>query len=384
MPLRPAIALLVTLLAAGCRAATPPTATHAPARPEPAVSIAVTYREAANVFEILDNLSGWWSGKCDPEYRAYWKERYGITADDEQRFATYKQIRKRHYPYPTPDEGHDGEVDLFGPTKAVDRFAQAFYAAATLDAAFAELAHVVAADELATLKAFYASYRSSYEPLLAESAVYSDIAAAIGPKLTDARTTTYLDQLARAYGVADLPPFTALYVWWPPVAAIRANNRDRFLLLKYNPTRHRSNAITDFDLPVHEFAHYVSGHQSNERKRALSKAFVKGCDVTADVAPVKILEEPLAVVHQKLFLELADPQHLDFSAPWYGGDAWVSPFAKAIYPQVKEAHRAGRPIDDALMRTMAQSCADLKLARPSAAAPADSASAPPPPPGPGH
>lgn len=352
--------VVVVSSATSCRS---PAAMPPPPRPPPrppAVSIAVTYREGANVFEILDNVSNWWPAKCDSEYRDYWKERFGISDDDERRFAAYKQIRKAHYPRPAdaPERG----ADLFGPAKAVDRFAEAFYGAATVDAALATLAGLVTAEELATLKDFYTAYRPSYEPLLAESRPYSDIAAGMQSKLAEARVIAYLEKIARSYGVTALPPFTALYVWWPPVDGVSANNRDRYLLLKYNPTRHRSNAGSDFDVPVHEFAHYVSAHQSEERKLALSKTFLAGCDPTKRVPPVKILEEPLAVAHQKMFLALVDPQRFDVTAPWYHGDKWVDPFAKAIYPHVVQVHGSGRMIDDALMTTMASSCAEL-LAR---------------------
>jgi hypothetical protein len=54
---------------------------------------------------------------------------------------------------------------------------------------------------------------------------------------------------------------------------------------------------------------------------------------------VKLLEEPMAVVHQKLFLSAAAPERFELGSAWYG-DRWVSAYAKAIYPRVKGAHAA--------------------------------------------
>lgn len=343
-----------------------PTATVAIARnADNTASITVTYREAANVFEIMDNVSSWLPGKCDEEYRAYWNERFGITPADEQRFASYKQLRKRSYP--RPPDGQDGSdprtTSLFGPVKPIDRFAAAFYDSQSLDEAFVKLGDVATAQEIAELKAFYAVYRPQYESLLVESKAYLAIASATSTKLEEAHADAYATGLAQFYGVTSLPRFTALYVWWPPVENVTANSRDRFLLLKYNPAKHGNGAASNIDIPIHEFVHYASAHQSEEQKRALTRTFLAGCDPTADVKPVKILEEPLAVAHQKLFLSTADPQHFDASVPWYGGDRWIDPFAKALFAQVKEARAAGRTIDDALMTSAAKSCATLYAAR---------------------
>ncbi len=331
--------------------------------PSKAVQIVVGYREAANVFEILDNVSDWLPGKADEEYRRYWKERFGISPEDEQRFASYKQIRKRTYPRPSEGSG-DGKPDepsLFGPRKPIDRFAESFYASASLDEAFTKLASVTTSEETAELRAFYAAYRTPIAELLEESKAFDPIATSLREKL-GTRADTYAASVARFYGVADLPPFTALYVWWPPVANVTANQRDHYLLLKYNPTRHASSAASAIDVPIHELTHYVSSHQPEEQKRALTQTFLAGCDPRADVKPVKILEEPMAVAQQKLFASVAAPERFDLGAPWYGGDRWIDPFGKALFPLVAEAYAQGRRIDDALMTRAAKSCAELRAA----------------------
>src|SRR5262249_13757064 len=143
----------------------------APSRPV----MVVTYREAANVFEILDNLSNWWSGKCDPEYRAYWVERFGVTPEDEQRFASYKAIRKRYYDYgpsaePTPPKPEDV---LFAPRKPPDRIAEAFYGAQTVAEALAALAAFTTVEDRTFLEQFYAAYRAQCQALLEESEAYA-------------------------------------------------------------------------------------------------------------------------------------------------------------------------------------------------------------------
>lgn len=359
-------AIMTTFVcAAACRPPVAPAAVPAAPAVPAAVrtpSITVTYRDGANVFEILDNVSSWWPDKCDAEYRTYWKERFGITAADDERFATYKKIRKAHYPRPQENDG-ESAPPLFGIAKPLDRFAEAFYGAATVDEGLSRLADVVDREELATLRAIFAVYRPSYEVLLAESAPYRELASALQRRLDDAHASATFLELTRFYGVdaTSVPDFDVLYVWWPPAEHIAANNRGRHLLLKYNPTTHLKKAARDSDLPVHELIHYVSSHQPEEQKRTFAKAFREACRPRPEIAPVDVLEEPMAVAQQKLFLSVVAPEKLEFASPWYG-DPWVSDFAKDIYPQVKEARSRRRPLDADLMRALGRACAS-RLAR---------------------
>jgi hypothetical protein len=332
--------------------------------PSPAAELTVVYREAANIFEILDNVSSWWTGKCDPEYREDWQRRFGITAEDEKRFAVYKEIRKRYYAYPPdvretdPSKTANG---VFAPRKAPDRLAEAFYGATTVDAALAKVREFMGPEDVDALKRFYEAYRVPCEALLAESTVYSEIAVTVQQKLDSARTAAFCRRVAEFYGISEAPRFTVLYVWWPPVEHIAANNRGQFLILKYNSTRHRNDALNDIELPVHEFTHYVMAHQSDAQKQALTGAFLDGCDMRDSMPTPKMLEEPLAEAQQKLFLRVAAPERLDFSIHWYS-DPWVDVFSKAIFDPLGHAYDSGGTMSVALMERIAAAC---RASRPS-------------------
>ena len=41
--------------------------------------VSVHYRETANIFEIMDNVSDWWPGFCHTIYREYWSYRIGFS-----------------------------------------------------------------------------------------------------------------------------------------------------------------------------------------------------------------------------------------------------------------------------------------------------------------
>lgn len=193
--------------------------------------------------------------------------------------------------------------------------------------------------------------------------MYSEIAAALQRRLDTASARAFYRRVADFYSLEETPRFTVLYVWWPPVEHVSANNRGEFLILKYNPTKHRSAALQDIDVPVHEFTHQASAYQTAAQKQALTRAFLGGCDMRGSMPTPKILEEPLAEVQQKLFLRFVAPERLDFSTKWYGGDAWIDPFAKAIYASVSETYDSGGTISVTLMERIAADCRRLKASR---------------------
>jgi hypothetical protein len=70
----------------------------------------------------------------------------------------------------------------------------------------------------------------------------------------------------------------------------------------------------------------------------------------------KVIEEPLAVVFQKLFLRELDPARFDLERPWYGGDRWIDPMANRIFEPVGAAFAAGGPADADLFRRLGTGC----------------------------
>ncbi len=326
-----------------------------PARAPSVIELTVTYREAANAFEILDNVSMWLEDKCDPEYRAYWQKRFGITAADEQRFAAYEQVRARHYPK-APEDARGPLV--FVPGKPADRLAEAFYGAATISEALATVATFATPEETAALRDFFAAYAGPLGDLLGESQGLPAIGAALQLNLDRSGAAAFADELARFYGVAERSRFTVLPVWWPPIEHTSANKRGPFLLLKYHPGRHGADEAKAIDIPIHELAHHLSSRRSLEQTAPLAKVFVERCPLAARLSGPRLLEEPLAVAAQKTFASRVDPEHYQVAGAWYG-DPWASAMSKLIFPEVKRAIEGGKPLDAALMKTAGKACTEL-------------------------
>ena len=101
------------------------------------IRINVTYSRAADIFNLMDNVSRWWEGFCDEEYWEYWSKRYRTTKEDEKYFKTYSELRMRHYSDPAQKEqdpltsrnGFFSTAD----SQAADPLAYEFYKHSTLE-----------------------------------------------------------------------------------------------------------------------------------------------------------------------------------------------------------------------------------------------------------
>lgn len=325
-----------------------------PLRPRRAV-----YRRAASIFETFDNVSMWLQGKCDPEYRAEWEARFGIGDDDLRRFADYKAIRKRYYPVPTGsphDDPRSSPDGLFAPIKAPDRLAAAFYASDKLEEAFTRLPSFMSAEDIAALDDIYRTYAPRFEALFEQEEAYRGVAEAVSARLDAGKFDHFAERVARFYGVPSVPDFTIVYVHWPKGENVAANPRGQYLIMKYALPDQREGAVRDIEIPLHELVHVISARQPEAQKHTFTEAFLSTCASSGDVPGPKVIEEPLAVVFQKLFLRELDPGRFDLDRPWYGGDPWIDPMAKRILAPVEATFAAGGPADPDLFRRLGTGC----------------------------
>lgn len=338
-------AVLLSLLLAACAAPPPRSPPHAPEKH----AFVVSYREAANAFAIVDQISNWFPEKLEPEYLAAWKARFG-----EPRLDGWVEVRKRNW-HPGPED----ESVLIGRAKLPDSLALAFYGEDKLDAALAKAETLIGAADTAVLRATFAQLRPQLDELLVESRAFGAIVPKLAAELDDPRASAFVDELTRFYRVGAIPQFKVEFVWFPPVDSSGASVVGDTLLLRYNPTKQLDDATESADIALHEVTHFVSMHQSEEQKRALSKAFLAKCTKPPpDMQLARLFEEPMAVVHQKMFLAQNAPQRFDRERPWYG-DPYASVSAKMIYDSVAQAHAEHRVLDERIAFAAGRSCREL-------------------------
>lgn len=124
-----------------------------------AIRIEVVYREPADAFEILDNVSEWWPGYSDSAYRESWADSVGTSPSDSTFFAHYARLRSRYFDR-TGQQNEDPRTNRSGlftdsATLTSDPVAFAFYRSETMEEAFQRVEHVVEPDEVEFLRSFY-------------------------------------------------------------------------------------------------------------------------------------------------------------------------------------------------------------------------------------
>ena len=330
----------------------------APRVVSPPPEIEVKYREAADVFELVDNLSEWLPDKCDHEYRAAFIERFGpLSRADLDLFERYAAVRSRYY-----ERVHTRDKTLLGAPPAHDPMAQAFYRSSTLFDAFHALGAFMNAADVAVVRATIESLAPRYAELLKESGAYPRMASTLEQALVETGAARFRARIAHFYGVTEPQTFTVLYVWWPPVESVEANNREGVLLMKYNPTRHGGHPEKEVDVVVHEMGHDVSRRQNEARRRTFSDLYRAGCLFPTEVDNPRAFEEPLTVAQQKIFLRTA--LHDEFAKTKWYNDPWISTVAKKFFPDVSAAYERGDVLDEALVRRLAASCSEVAASWP--------------------
>jgi len=331
------------------------------------VTLKASYREAANIFDIMDCSSNWWDGYCndDGEYQKEWIRRFKLSDKDKELFTQYKNVREKYYSdvdgkEKDPSKNPNGFFSRTGQIQE-DRLAKTFYGAANLNDAFKKLADFVEAKEIEFLKKFYKHFEPDYSKILGESKVFARQAEDLDRYLQNPKFTDFVNKIARFYRVDVDLKYEVLLNWWPPLKATNASPTDQFLVLRVNPTKHPPDKSRgDAEVTFHEVVHTVSARQNQKQKQQVTKKFLDICPVYPKLKKGWILEEPLAVVlGQFLFLAEFSPKELNFDQSAYNNQ-WIDAYAKKIYETVKASFAGGKTItDDDLILKLGKLCLEL-------------------------
>lgn len=332
-----------------------------------AVTLTATYREAANIFDIMDCASNWWEGYCndDGEFRKEWDRRFNSDTKDQELFKQYKVIREKYYndidgKEKDPLKNPNGFFARTGQTQE-DRLAKAFYGSSSLDDAFNNISDFVAKEDTVFLKEFYKHFEPRYSNILNESKIFKKQAQDLNKYLSNPKFTDFVTRIAQFYNVDVGLKYEVILNWWPPIKATNASPTDRYLVLRVNPIKHPPKKNRgDREVTFHEIVHTISARQNQDQKKQITKKFLEVCSVNQYLKKGWILEEPLAVVlGQFLFLAEFDPKNLSFKHSAYNNE-WIDAYAKKIYEIVKKAFESKQTIaQEALVSDLAKSCKEL-------------------------
>ncbi len=360
--------------------------------------IEVRYREAADVFEMLDQVSAWWPDYVEPAYRQSWIDARRLEPGDSTYFARYAQLRARHVD--RTSEAGGGRRDGSGlftaaATATADPVAAAFYQSDSLAEAFGRLRRVLSPREITFLKAFYAHFDARTKPLAAATRAATDASrAATAAALADTAVVRYVarvaalfspppndsagrrpdDRGARGTPAAVVPshaptagraeddagssvPLVVLYVTWPDSMRTFATPNGRALLLRVRPRD--GETVNSADVVVHEAVHVFAAGMPEAQKAALTNILLDGCAVPEAVRRLAVLEEPIATALGNIeFRRRFMPQRFAWGRRWYG-DAWVDVYARLLHPLLVDRTATGRPLDVAFAREATGLCTAL-------------------------
>jgi hypothetical protein len=340
-----------------------------PADAQSGVRIAVVHRDAADRFELLDNVSSWWPEYVEPEYRAAWIAR-GLARDgDSAFFARYAAIRGRYLPRPQSNASSWRERSgLFsaGDGLTGDTIAAVFHRATSMEGAFTALRSLVTTAELAQLRAFYAHFEERVSPLVAETrALTQRSRAASASTLDRPEVIRYLGDVARLLTASldSTRAVEAIYVWWPDTLQRRASPVGTSLIVRVRPSA--DDVVNSADVIAHEAVHLFAASMPIALQQQLSATFLDGCTPPPGVRRLAVLEEPLATALGNItFRQRFQPERFSWGRRWYG-DAWVDVFARLLQPMLVERWPRVPALDVSFAREASALCASLgRVAQP--------------------
>lgn len=331
---------------------------------QPQVRLSVSYNDAADLFSLMDNVSGWLDGFTDPAYRSDWVQRFGWSAADQAWVTRYREYRLRTFVDDSqgldPATSPDGIfVARSSNTAANDPLAAFFLRQPNIRTALAGLDRSIAAEDTKMLRGFYAHFAPKWRALLAESGPLVVKAAELDRILDADDVTTFISRMSRFYGVAVDGRFTVFFTRFPLGPRSSAEVvAGEYVLLHSPPSADVADMGWDM-IVMHELAHYISARQSSEQKKALTARFLGRCQAPSAVRRLWLLEEPLAVAWgQATYSAKVRGRPLDPKENWYAVP-WVDIVSRTIAPSVVAAYDTDATITDGIVSEAADRCKDL-------------------------
>lgn len=331
------------------------------------IKIEVAYSESADIFDLMDNVSNWWPGFCEEEYKKYWIKKFDASDRDKKYFKKYAEFRWRYYNDPdqaekNPLKNRNGMFATLGSISA-DPVAEAFYSSDTLSESYKKLGAILKIEDLKFLKEFHNYFSKKYDLLIDESRRGFPKAIKTHRKtLAKKGINNYFSSVAKFFSVSKKFKYRVLFTWWPPIDRTNASPTGEYLVMRYNPLKH--SHLDDSDIVAHEVIHSISANQSLEAKVELTKYFLEECPIQGKIQKGKILEEPLAVVFgQLIFSEIFFPKRFSLSGNLYN-NAWINAFSKVIYEPVSHHYKNKRKFSKTLMKKLGKICKDTLITNP--------------------
>lgn len=209
-----------------------------------AASTAGVYSEAADVFEFIDNASGW-HVKTSMSYRSALEAKFKLTSEENSLLKKYAEIRKREAENSDMNSQIIDKDDAFGSVPfGYDHFSKAFYSSLSVREALLKLKQSgVAQEDIQFILNLFKTFKPKLESFLKESIQFNVKLIEFNKQWKYSkrdRSLKYfegfvLGKLAKKLDIKMLP------VWSPPDVLPTVDLRGPYLILRYNPLTQTDN-----------------------------------------------------------------------------------------------------------------------------------------------
>lgn len=326
------------------------------------VRVSVGYSEAADLYSTMDNVSEWLAGFTIPAYRKEWEQRFGWSESDQHWIDRYAAYRQRTFlednGSPDPRTLPDGIVASRSEnTAGTDPLATYLLAQPDIDTAMRNLDRALSPDDARMLRAFYRHFEPKWRVLLGESAPLKARANDLQARLDGQGVAAFVARV-NAFFRSDVDgPFTVYFTRHPRGKGSSAEPLAGAFMLLHAPVEETNTEYWD-TIVIHELVHYVSSHQPQEQKQALTARFLDRCALPEKAKRLWLFEEPLAVAWgQAAYSAKILGTPLDPNDNWYAVP-WVDIVSRTIAPSIIDGYANEMHIEDVLDQT-ADRCNNL-------------------------
>jgi hypothetical protein len=234
----------------------------------------VSYTEAFDVFEIVDQLSGW-HDNSRVEYFKYFDKTFKLNRSDKMMLDSYRRVRSTyHKAYPNAENSIFSEEAIPN-----DSLSNTFSKESTVDRAILQLRkrQKVKDKDLKDLVKIYKHFKPQVSKIVRESALLSDEAKRLNKILKKKKIINNIRKLDKFF---DLPTHRIKngrikLVWWPSTSGPVVDFRGGRVIIRMNPVKHSKLITEEFILFALVDSLIIS--LSKNKKENLSKIFLDGC-----------------------------------------------------------------------------------------------------------
>ncbi len=290
------------------------------------------YSEATDMFEFIDNASGWHTGTASI-YKTALISKSPLSSSEENLLKKYAELRKREYENSDFNAHKISTADAFGPVPfGYDHFSRAFYSSYSLREALLKLKKEGVSDEnVQFLNELFQTFYPKIQAYLKESTQFS-------VKLIDFNKQWKATGRERAHKLfssfvlgKESKDFklTMLPVWSPSDILPTVDIRGPYLIMRYNPLTQTEN--WDYNDVIKKSVLAVLGGQNLTQRENLSKMFKLKCNGREFE-----FQESLQIVFGSMLPQFVKEKRKFNLYDRWSSRTYINVYAKLLFPLMEE------------------------------------------------